>query len=85
VNKGRFPADVIRGILMFNCCYSLISESENISGNKGFQGLRLTVYHLNRNAILFYKKQDYKIIGKTVFEMENQKYENKIMFKKFME
>lgn len=62
--------------------YSLISESENIARNKGFQGLWLTVYHLNRNAILFYKKQDYKIIGKTDFEMENQKYENKIMFKK---
>ncbi len=58
--------------------YSLISEVENLVKEKSFPGLWLTVYHLNENAISFYKKQKYKIIGSTFFEMGGNKYDNKI-------
>lgn len=62
--------------------YSLISKTENLVKAKGFLGLWLTVYHLNENAISFYKRQNYKIIGSTFFEMSGNKYENKIMYKR---
>ncbi len=62
--------------------YSLISEVENLVKEKGFSGLWLTVYYLNKNAISFYKRQNYKIIGSTFFEMGGNKYENKIMYKR---
>ncbi|MCK5170320.1 MAG: GNAT family N-acetyltransferase [Bacteroidales bacterium] len=62
--------------------YSLISKIENLVKEKGFPGLWLTVYHLNENAISFYKRQNYKIIGSTFFEMGGNKYENKIMNKR---
>lgn len=62
--------------------YSLISEVENLVKEKGFSGLWLTVYHLNENAISFYKRQKYKIIGSTFFEMGGNKYENEIMYKR---
>ena len=63
--------------------WSLISEAENLVKEKGFSGLWLTVYHLNENAISFYKRQNYKIIGNTFFEMDGKKYENRIMLKSF--
>ena len=63
--------------------YSLISKAENLVKEKGFPGLWLTGYHLNENAISFYKRQNYKIIGSTYFEMDGKKYENKIMLKSF--
>ena len=62
--------------------YSLISKTENLVKEKGFSELWLTVYHLNENAISFYKRQNYKIIGSTFFEMGGNKYENKIMYKR---
>lgn len=39
----------------------------------------LTVYHENERAINFYNKQGFKHDGSTYFEMDGNKYENKIM------
>lgn len=39
----------------------------------------LTVYHKNERALEFYKKKDFKMIGITEFEMDGNKYENKVM------
>lgn len=63
--------------------YALISEAEKLVKEKGFSGLWLTVYHQNRNALSFYKRQYYKVVGNTYFELGSVKYENKIMLKKF--
>lgn len=63
--------------------YSLISEAENILKKMNFPGLWLTVYYENIDAIKFYKRQLYEDIGLYLFEMEGEKYENRIMFKKF--
>jgi len=63
--------------------YSLISEAEQILKEMNFPGLWLTVYHKNFNAIKFYERQSYKDIGLWLFEMEGEKHENRIMFKRF--
>ena len=61
--------------------YKLITEAENILKEMNFPGLWLTVYHENMNAIKFYQRQSYNDIGLWLFEMEGEKYENRIMFK----
>jgi len=40
----------------------------------------LTVFHENERAIKFYTKNNFKERGSTYFEMDGNKYENKIMF-----
>lgn len=44
-----------------------------------FKSTWLTVYHENERAIKFYMKRDFKMIGVTDFEMDGNKYENKVM------
>lgn len=63
--------------------YKLISECESVLNEKKYPGMWLTVYHKNKAAIEFYKRQSYKDIGRYDFEMEGKYYENRIMFKRF--
>lgn len=46
---------------------------------KGFKTAWLTVYHRNERALKFYKKNNFKKIGITYFEMGGNQYENKVM------
>jgi len=46
-----------------------------------YSSLWLTAYHENKQAIDFYKRQNYLIKGKCYFEMGNSKYENWVFWK----
>ena len=56
--------------------------AEKILLEKGKQELWLAVYSKNDNAIDFYYRQNFKWIGDTFFQMEENQYLNKVMYKK---
>ena len=47
--------------------------------SEGHQALWLTVYHDNKRAINFYNKLGFKDKGVDYFEMDGNKYENRVM------
>jgi diamine N-acetyltransferase len=57
----------------------LLSEALAELKNKSFKTAWLTVYHENERALRFYKKNNFKKIGITYFEMGGNQYENKVM------
>lgn len=61
----------------------LLKESILKIKESGYNSLWLTVYHLNSNALKFYDKNGFKVIGDTYFEMSGNKYLNKILLKEF--
>lgn len=60
----------------------LLQEVEKIVISKNIKEIWLWVLDSNHRAISFYEKQNYKTIGNASFQMETNKYENKVMFKK---
>ena len=62
--------------------YHLMQFAEKILLEKGKQELWLAVYSKNDNAIDFYYRQNFKWIGDTFFQMEENQYLNKVMYKK---
>jgi len=62
--------------------YGLLSEVENTVRSAGIKEIWLWVYVLNERAISFYERQDYKWIGNAFFQMEFNRYENKVMLKR---
>jgi diamine N-acetyltransferase len=61
--------------------YNLLAEAENIVKLKGLNELWLWVLVSNERAISFYEKQKFKHIGNAPFQMEVNKYDNKVMLK----
>ena len=59
----------------------LLQEIEKIVIAKNIYEMWLWVLISNHRAISFYEKQDYKTIGNAYFQMETNKYENKVMHK----
>lgn len=61
--------------------YELLNRVEEQLREKEYKELFLEVYAYNARAISFYKRQNYSIIGDTLFPMEFNTYENKLMSK----
>jgi len=61
--------------------YELLNRVEEEVLACGFENLWFEVYAHNPRAISFYKRQNYSIIGDTLFPMEFNTYENKLMSK----
>jgi ribosomal protein S18 acetylase RimI-like enzyme len=62
--------------------HGLLKEIEKIVSGKGIKEMWLWVYILNERAISFYERQGYQWIGNAFFQMEFNKYENKVLVKK---
>ena len=60
----------------------LLKAVEEMVRSKEINEIWLWVYLFNKRAIAFYEKQQYKWIGNAFFQMEFNKYENKVMLKK---
>ena len=61
--------------------YKLLAEAERTVLSKGAKEMWLWVLESNDRAITFYEKQGYQHIGDASFQMEVNKYENKVMLK----
>lgn len=61
----------------------LLELAEEMVKNNGGNEMWLWVLESNIRAINFYKKHNYIWIGNASFQMETNKYENKVMLKKF--
>ncbi len=61
--------------------FKLLAEVENIVKSNGYLDLWLWVLISNQRAIAFYERQNYKWIGNALYHMEQNTYENKIMWK----
>ena len=59
----------------------LLEEAEKAVRSKGIKQMWLWVFILNTRAIAFYERQQYEWIGNASFQMEVNKYENKVMLK----
>lgn len=65
--------------------FNLLKAAEQTVLLKGFTELWLWVYVLNPRAIAFYERQNYHSIGTAFYQMEVNKYENFVMYKKLKE
>ena len=63
--------------------YQLLAEVEKLLSAKGLREMWLWVYEENHRAIRFYERQNFVCIGKAPFQMETNKFENKVMLKKW--
>ena len=63
--------------------YRLLEEAEKIVREKGLNEMWLWVYQENHRAIQFYERQNYVCIGNAPFQMEVNRYDNKVMLKKW--
>lgn len=61
--------------------HKLLDEAEKTVLAKGAKEMWLWVLESNDRAIAFYEKQAYQHIGNASFQMEVNKYENKVMLK----
>ena len=61
--------------------YGLLREVERRAREQAATQLWLEVYALNPRAIAFYKRQGYRDIGQNWFQMEVNRYENRVMLK----
>ena len=60
----------------------LLKEAEKTVFSKGCKEIWVWVYIQNTRAISFYEKNQYQWIGNAFFQMEFNKYENKVLLKK---
>jgi ribosomal protein S18 acetylase RimI-like enzyme len=60
-----------------------LEEAEKAVRQKGATQMWLWVLETNDRAIAFYKKHQYETIGNATFQMEINRYENKVMLKSF--
>jgi GNAT superfamily N-acetyltransferase len=63
--------------------YRLLEEAEKTVHSKGIKEMWLWVLESNNRAIAFYDRRGYQHIGNASFQMEINKYENKVMLKQF--
>lgn len=61
--------------------YHLLAEAEKVIVAKGIREMWLWVLESNHRAVSFYEKQHFQWIGNASFQMEVNKYENKVMVK----
>lgn len=61
--------------------YGLLKEAEKAVISKGKKMLWLTVYFMNSRAITFYERNGFKYTGDTYFQIDLNKYKNKIYVK----
>jgi ribosomal protein S18 acetylase RimI-like enzyme len=61
--------------------YNLLNEAEKIAREKNAEQMWLWVLETNDRAISFYERQGYEIIGEAPFQMEVNRYDNKVMLK----
>lgn len=61
--------------------HKLLAEAERTVLSKGAKEMWLWVLESNDRAITFYEKQGYQHMGDASFQMEVNKYENKVMLK----
>lgn len=59
----------------------LMAFVENILQLKNEKQIWLWVLESNNRAVKFYEKQNYNLIGTASFQMETNKYENKVLLK----
>lgn len=62
--------------------YKLLEFAERIVSEKGEKEIWLWVLESNERAIHFYEKHGYQDIGNASFQMETNRYENKVMLKR---
>ncbi len=60
---------------------NLLTEAENLLKLKGINEMWLWVLVSNERAIAFYEKHHFKHIGHATFQMETNRYDNKVMLK----
>lgn len=60
----------------------LLEFAEDIVKKEGENDIWLWVLESNNRAINFYEKHNYNCIGNASFQMETNKYENKVMLKR---
>lgn len=65
--------------------YKLLTTSEEMIKQKGFDKVNIEVYIKNERAITFYERQGYQKIGKIDFPIEENTYVNWVMTKKLLE
>jgi GNAT superfamily N-acetyltransferase len=63
--------------------YKLLTEAEKIVREKSLNEMWLWVYEENHRAIQFYERQNYVCIRNAPFQMELNRYDNKVMVKKW--
>lgn len=63
--------------------YGIGQKLEKTVHSKGVKEMWLWVLASNNRAIVFYDRQGYQHIGDASFQMETNKYENKVMLKQF--
>jgi ribosomal protein S18 acetylase RimI-like enzyme len=61
--------------------YNLLNEAERTAREKGEVQMWLWVLETNDRAISFYERQGYEVIGEAPFQMEVNRYDNKVMVK----
>lgn len=59
----------------------LLQEAEATIRSRGIKELWLWVLHSNKRAVAFYENHGYQHIGNASFQMETNRYENKVMLK----
>ncbi len=59
----------------------LLDKATAVLRKMNFNTVWLTVYHLNERAISFYENNGFTEIGKAYFEMNDNRYENKVMLR----
>lgn len=64
--------------------YKLLKMSETMVREQGASQMWLWVLSSNQRAISFYERQNYEWIGNASFQMEKNKYDNKVMVKQLV-
>jgi len=62
----------------------LLNEAEKLVLSRGMQQLWLWVLGTNERAVSFYEKYHYETIGTAFFQMEVNRYENRVMVKQLV-
>lgn len=61
----------------------LLEAALNLLSEKGYTSTWLSVLHTNERALRFYDKNSFKDVGKIYFEMDGNKYENRVLLRFF--
>jgi ribosomal protein S18 acetylase RimI-like enzyme len=61
----------------------LLNETISALKKINYNGVWLSAYHKNQRAINFYKQNGFNDIGKLLFDMNGNKYENRILINEF--
>ena len=60
---------------------ALLARAETMAATEGANTLWLTAWVGNHRALAYYARRDYKDFGATLYEFENEQYENRIFAK----